>query len=118
MCGTCAQRRGFLWVAVCVLGLGVNQIALAWSADGDPPSPTASLAITVENTRFGTQRYSLSCNPAGGSMSQPGAACTALSRTLELLVSPNEGGVPCADSVAVRVVGVYAQRQVDARFTS
>jgi hypothetical protein len=87
-------------------------------ADGSPPPPAVSLKISVENTRFGTQQYSLRCNPAGGNIPQPEAACIELSRTPELLVSPMEGGSPCPDSAAVRVVGVYAQRRIDARFTS
>jgi hypothetical protein len=87
-------------------------------ADGSPPAPAVSLKITIENTRFGTQQYSLRCNPAGGNIPQPEAACIALSRNPELLVSPTEGGSPCPDSGAVRVVGVYDQRRVDARFTS
>jgi hypothetical protein len=118
MHGKGIRRRWLLWVAVCVLGLGGSQAALGWWAEGAPAAAVANLTITIQNTRFGTQRYSLRCNPAGGTTPEPDAACMVLSRTPQMLVTPTERGSPCPDSGAVLVVGVYGQRHVDARFTS
>ncbi len=101
-----------------VTGLGVG--VASGSAGGDalqPAPPAAELRVELQNATFGTQTYTLTCSPAGGTMPNPPAVCSAIAAELALLVNPGELPLACTEATAVHVSGTYNDTPVDAEFT-
>jgi hypothetical protein len=78
-------------------------------------SGNSRVRITLENTWFGTQTYSLRCNPPGGTVPHPLLACSAINADPRLLVSPRPVGT-CRGSEAIKVTGSFNGVAVHAAF--
>ena len=99
-----------------VTGLGVG--VASGSAGGDalqPAPPAAELRVELQNATFGTQTYTLTCSPAGGTMPNPPAVCSAIAAELALLVNPGELPLACTEATAVHVGGTYNDTPVERR---
>jgi Subtilisin inhibitor-like len=94
------------------------------AAGGGSPSPThppVSLTIAVRPTATGNpQRWTLSCDPAGGTLPHPAAACAALARVSDPF-APVRRGMMCpmiyAGPQTATIDGTWHGKSVAAKFS-
>ncbi len=106
---------------VCVSVTGCGSVA------GDSQEPQArgtQLEITVWPKGEGKSNpltTALSCDPLGGDVADPDAACTAIAAKGASLFEPTPAGMSCAELYGgpqqARVTGSVSGQKVDARFS-
>ena len=116
---------GVSYLAAAVLCVSVT--AGCGSVAGDSPEPRArgtQLEITVWPKGQGKSdplTTTLSCNPAGGDVADPDAACTAIAAKGASLFEPTPAGLSCTELYGgpqeARVIGSVSGQAVDARFS-
>jgi hypothetical protein len=117
-------RRAAL-VAGLALSAAAGVVGFAAGAGGTPragsaPSPPTSLSIRETGGLAGSIRYSLTCEPAGGTLPHPTRACRALATHPELLTPVPPGTpFPCPfGQPSFAISGRYAGRAVDVAYAA
>ena len=98
------------WIAVAVASVAVL------TGCGDE-SPSTSLRLVATNSSVGRATFTLECDPAGGDIPQPAAACAGLARDPSVLLRPKRfvcfGGT--FSWWGMRITGRYDGKPVDVR---
>ena len=106
-----------------VLGIAAVLVAGCSSASKVEPSASAGtgvLQIVWHPGIFVALTYSLNCDPASGTLIDPGGVCAEISRNLSMVGSPEptEEGPRCMEPTSsVKISGVYDRREVNVRFS-
>ena len=83
-------------------------------------SPSTSLRLVATNSSVGRATFTLECEPAGGDVPRPAAACAALERDPDVLLRPTRfmcfGGT--FSWWGIRITGRYHGNPVDVRTNS
>ena len=110
--------RGY---APCILAAAACLVAAAACGSATAPrqaAPKVSLVITVTAAPGSpAQRWTLTCDPAGGTHPDPAAACADLLRTGDPAVAPQPKSLECpmilASAKTASIKGTYYGRPVD-----
>ena len=114
-----AVRRGVITaVSIVAMTLGVTG-AIGSTGRTDPGSSRAVALeiIYTQPTGFGQETYSLACDPASGSMPNPRAVCSAISRNPGMVLSGPGRDHSCPPEAYVHVRGTFRRRHVDVTFS-
>lgn len=96
-------------------------VALLALALGGSPSANLAIAVWPQGTAHASRSWTLRCNPAGGTLPRPAAACRQLSAFSTSPFAPVPPTTVCTEIYGApqvaRVRGTFRGRSVSARFT-
>lgn len=113
------RERGVIrGLAIAIIALGVGGVVVSQAQSGTPAPGRAGLEVIYTNPEgFAGLTYLLTCDPASGTISNPAAVCTEISKDPGMVFSSVGRDHSCRPSPSVGVRGTDAGHNVRVTFS-